>query len=81
MPYRKNNVGATPYYVRAYETRFFTPVLCERIYTSLREIGIDAHKSTGAGACELTYLDCYSAHVEDARATTHMIHIFKFPFT
>lgn len=65
MPYFKDNIGTTPYYVTGYETRFFKPVLCERIYKSLREIGVNVHKSKGVNACELTYLDCYSAHVEN----------------
>ncbi len=45
MPYRKDNIGDTPYYVPAYETRFFRPVMCERIHQSLRGIGINVHKS------------------------------------
>lgn len=65
MPYRKDNIGDTPYYVPAYETRFFRPVVCERIHKSLRGLGINVHKSKGQTACELTYLDSYSAYVDE----------------
>lgn len=64
MPYRKE-IGKTPYYVPAYETRYFKPATCDRIYKSLQGIGINVHKSNGQAVCELTYLDSYSAYVDE----------------
>ena len=80
MPYRKDNIGATPYNVPAYESRFFRPVVCERIHKSLQGIGINVHKSKGADACELTYLDCYSAHVENLSKTPSILKTFGAAF-
>lgn len=65
MPYRKDNIGATPYFVTAYETRFFRLATCERIYNSLLDIGIEVHKASGVRICELTYLDSYSTYVKE----------------
>jgi hypothetical protein len=80
MPYRKDNIGDTPYYVTAYETRFFRPVMCERIHQSLRGIGINVYKSKGDAACELTYLDCYSAHVEQLSKPQSFLKTFAAAF-
>ena len=64
MPFYKNKIGATPYYVPAYKTCYFKPKTCERIYHNLKASGIDVHKTTGLYACELTFLDIYNAHVD-----------------
>mgnify|MGYP001100374498 CR=1 FL=1 len=70
MPFYKDKIGATPYYVHAYETRYFQPETCERVQQSLRSIGIDAHKASGTYACVLTYLDIYSTSVQDISASS-----------
>lgn len=80
MPYRKDNIGDTPYYVPAYETRFFRPVVCERIYHSLQGIGIKVHKMKGVAACELTYLDSYSTYVEQLSKPQSFLKIFAGAF-
>lgn len=79
MPYRKE-IGKTPYYVPVYESRYFKTATCDRIYQSLRGIGIDVHKSKGAVACELTYLDSYSAHVEDLSKPQSFLKTFASAF-
>ena len=64
MPFYKEKTGTTPYYVQRYETRYFQPRTCERIYNNLKAVGINVHKTTGHYACELTFLDIYNAHVD-----------------
>jgi len=73
MPFYKDGVGTTPYYVPVYETHYLRPQTCERVYSKLKSMGINVHKTSGAFVCELTLLDIYNTTVIETSVNTHRV--------
>jgi len=59
MPYKKDGIGQSPYYLRRDVTYFFQMVDCDTIEGQLKKMNISVHRTTAGRGCNLTVLDLH----------------------
>jgi len=61
MPYQKDFIGQTPYYIKQDMERFFQRKHCHKITKALDKINIKYDIQHKAYGCKITYQDNYDA--------------------
>ena len=59
MPYKKDGIGHTPYYLRRDVTYFFQQSDCATIEGQLKKMNISVYRTTAGLGCNLTVLDLH----------------------
>jgi hypothetical protein len=62
MPYKKDGIGQSPYYVLRTMTKSYFKNDCKYIQHKMESIGIQVHKKKTNLGCELTFLDIYDEY-------------------
>lgn len=74
MPYKKDGIGKSPYYIQSQKTVNLLEKECDIIHTRMKDLNIPVYRKQTDIGCELTFMDSH-----DTVVNALVRDIYKYP--